>query len=370
MIRALCPSLPPISRILIPGLLALVLPAGLAAQGEDLNRIILRVNDEIFTLHDYERIKADQIAQIVAMNKGSAEERQRLLSNAGKQILKQNFEDLLLRSRAKQIGVRVDEIELQESLAEFREQNGFASQAEMNEALERAQMNRDAFEEQMRRRLLMQKVVGREVWGEIKIGDEELRAYYRNNEDEFRQPEKRHLREVIVLESSGRSDEELQTLGRSLLSELQAGAELQALVSSRSEEGLTTGVIDLGWLRQGELEKTLADAAWSLEVGDYSQPVKARGGYHIVQLVEVEAATLTPFEEVENQIRARERGLRFNKELRSYMVELEKGAYVREDLPLEAVGYRSALDGFEEEQEFDFFAETGALGEAPEAGGS
>jgi parvulin-like peptidyl-prolyl isomerase len=218
-------------------------------------------------------------------------------------------------------------------------------------------MSSDSFIEQMRRRLLMQKVVGREVWGEIKVGPEELRAHYRANKDQFLQPEKRHLREIIVLESSGQGEQELADLATSFRQQLADGTSLGELAAQHSESGLTTGVIDLGWLRESELEKTLAEAAWALEVGKFAQPVKARGGFHLLYLVEAEPESFTPFEEVEDQIRSRERSQRFNQELEVYMAKLEKGAFVREDLPLEAVGYRSSLDDYQEEQDFDFFSE-------------
>ncbi|GAP15030.1 parvulin-like peptidyl-prolyl isomerase, partial [Longilinea arvoryzae] len=45
---------------------------------------------------------------------------------------------------------------------------------------------------------------------------------------------------------------------------------------------------DLGWFPRGVMETAFEDAAFSMKVGEISQPIKSDSGYHIIQLVDHE----------------------------------------------------------------------------------
>jgi hypothetical protein len=72
---------------------------------------------------------------------------------------------------------------------------------------------------------------------------------------------------------------------------------------------------------------------------------------------------------VEDLILAQERQRRFGSELRKFMADLESTSYVQEDLPADAVGFRTLADDFEPEVELpQFRAPLGAAAEVDEAG--
>jgi len=335
---------------------ALVGPAALPAHAaEEVNRIVLRVNDQIFTLHEYEQRKAEQIQAILGAQGMGADERQQRLAEVGRIVMNQTFDELLVQSRAEQLSIQVDEVELEQAVEQVRVRQGIESREEMLRVLASMGMTIDQVRDNLRQELKMQKVMGREVQGRIEVGEEELRAFYRNNVEQFEEPEQRQLKEVIVLESSGLGAEERQRLAEEIRAQLETGAAFDEVVAPYQERGETTGVLDLGWLAADELEPIVAEAAFSLEIGQYSQPVEARGGTHLIYAEGVEEKKVRSFSEVQDQIQAYERSRRFRTELRQYMAELEEDAYVYEDLPPEAVGYRNLIAEPETEDELDFF---------------
>lgn len=339
-------------------LAATALLAALAAPlpaADDIDRIILRVNDQILTLHDYERRKESDVTAILGDPQLSTQDRQELLAKLGSRIMQDMFRELLLMSRAKQLRVFISDQEVDDAIQRMADERGIGNQAQLEQALAASHLTMEQLKEKMRHEMTWSQVVGREVTAKIEVGEEELRAYYRNNKEEFQIPEKRWLKEVIVLESSGKSPEELRQLADEVRAKLQAGGELETVIEPYQSAGLTTGVIDLDWLRYDELDETLAEVAFELEPGAFSDPVDSRGGLHVIHLAGLEEAKLRPYEEVENEILNRERSRRFDQELRDYLAKLERTAYIREDLPPEAVGYRSLAADYVPEKEIELF---------------
>ncbi len=343
-------SLRGLTAVLAAGWLALPSPAA-----EDVNRIVLRVNDEIVTLHDYESRKSAEITRILSEPGVSPDQSQEQLALVGRQVMQSLFSELLLLSFADQHGIRVTDREVEQAIQDMQRSRGIETQEQLVQALAASGMTYDELKANARRDMIWSQVIGREVNSKIELGEEEVRAYYRNHPQEFEVPEKRRLQEVIVLESSGLAATELARVADEIHRALVAGGELESVVEPYREQEIATGVIDLGWLTADELEESLAEAAWSLEPGRYSPPVEARGGYHILHLAELSPAEQRPFDDVQQAIENRMRSQRFNKELRAFMTRLEQQSYVRENLPPEAVGYRALVEDFELEDELEVF---------------
>jgi len=333
----------------------LLLLAATAAGAEDIDRIVLRVNEEILTLYEYEDRKAGEISTILADQRLDATQRQERLEQAGKVVMQSTFSEMLLLSFAQQQGTRISDSEVEETVRGLMERQGIETEAQLQQALSDSGMSMEDVRSNARRELLWQQVVGREVQPKVKIGEEELRAYYRNHLDDFRTPEQRQIKEVIVLESSGLPDAELRRIADEIRAALAAGSEPDTVIEPYREKEVTTGLIDLDWLRADELEASLSAAAWALAPGDVSAPIAARGGYHIVQVSDLRAAEVKPLAEVEELIMRREYGSRFNRELRLFLSGLEQNAYIVEDLPPESVGYRNLGPNLETEDELELF---------------
>ena len=334
---------------------AVWIPAAAPLAAEDVNRVILRVNDEIATLHDYEHRRSGEIARVLADPRLSPADRQELIDNVGREVMSSLFGELLLVSYADQHGIRVSDRDVDEAIQQMQAQRNLNSREELEQALAASEMTYDELRTNVTRELIWNQVVGREVRSRVEIGDEEVRAYYRNHPEDFQEPEKRWLKEIIVLESSGLPDDELRQLAQQIADRLAAGEDIETVAASYGDEDSTTDLIDLGWLSADEIGEDLAEVAWSLAPGSHSQPVQARGGYHVLQVAEVKEAQTRPFPEVQEQLVNWMRGQEFNRELRKFMGEMEQQAYIRENLPPEAVGYEKVAAGLEVEDELEAF---------------
>ncbi len=309
--------------------------AGQSSPGSE-NRVVLRVNDRIATLYDYQRAVNEQMNQIRGAVGLADRERQELVADAGRLVMKMLFEELLIMSRADQLAVVVDESEVDEQVRATREQFRLESDDQFRQALAQQGMREEDFREQIRKRLRSNVVRGREVAPRVVLEDEDLRRFYRENEERFRVPERARFEEVVVLEATVPADRmaPLAALARTRLMSGGTAAEVA--------EGLGEGVtaVDVGWVTPGDLAPALDAVAWELEVDGVADAVAARGGLHVLKMLERTPATIQPFEEVREAIQMEERSRLFTEEYDLYLIELAEAAYIVERLPEGAEGYR------------------------------
>lgn len=300
------------------------------------NRVVLRVNDRIVTLYEYQRALAEQIRQIRNTPGLTELQRQERLGEVGRLIMKAMFEDNLILSRADQLAVVVDESDVEEQIRALRERAGIEDEEQFRDALAQQGMREQDFRNQMRRQLRSNIVRGREVAPRVDLADEDLRRFYRDNQERFAIPERARFEEVVILEGVVPADRmaPLASLARTRMTSGEAATE----VAEGLGEGATS--VDVGWVTPGDLAPSLDAVAWDLQAGDVAEAVSARGGLHVLKLLEREPASVQPFEEVRDAIEREERGRLFDEEYVLYLEELAEAAYIVERLPEEAVGYR------------------------------
>lgn len=332
-------TVPQLLRASAAPLVALSLAAALPAAA-DVNRIVLRVNDEIATLYEFEQRRGSRIQEIQRADL-PPERRQRLLAEVGTQTMREMYEELLVLSRADQLDITVSDRQVQAAVRQTRERFGIDSEEQFRAALEASGMTLDDLAEQMRRNLLIREVMGLEVQQKIELEEEDLRRYYRDHPEEFSRPRRLQVREVVVPEEGADSAEARAALAAEVRAALLAGDDGAEALAELARKGQVTGVLELGWVERGDLEPALERGIWQLEPGALSEPIAARGGLHVVEVVGEEPARLEPFADVQEAIRDKLRGERYEEELTDFLAELEQSSFVVQNPPPEAAGFRA-----------------------------
>lgn len=115
-----------------------------------------------------------------------------------------------------------------------------------------------------------------------------VRAYFQEHQDDYRQKEMAELYYVMFMKKPSPEDtaivlNELADVRR----QVEEGADFNELARTYSDEpsAVQSGG-DLGWFARGRMVKPFEDAAFALEVGQLSEPVLSRFGYHLIKLQE------------------------------------------------------------------------------------
>jgi foldase protein PrsA len=309
------------SLLVVCGLLTLGSSTLLVGQAlEPSNQILMRVNDHIATQYDFQKQLANRRRAINTQAGLSEERRNELLEKLDETVLSDLFEELLVRSRAAQLGIVVTDFELDQVIAEMRKANNLENDAQLEQALTAEGLTLADLRERYRIEDTRRSLAGREVRPRVDIKDEQLRQLYDDNPDDFKVPAQVKVSEVVVLEGTG-----AEALADQVAKDLANGMTFGGVKEKHG--ALVSDPIEVGWVSRGDLDPVLEAAAWDLEVGSYSAPVEARGGYHVVQVIERREAALRPFEEAKEILFRREFGRRMAEEYQEYLDELASTAY-------------------------------------------
>ncbi len=314
------------------------------------NHIVVRVNNRIATLVDYQLQRDDRLRAMAAADI-PPDQRDQILDTLGESVMADLVEELLMLSRADQLGISAPRAAVDQEMAAARGRAGASTDDEFQVALARAGMNEEDLRSQIENNLIVRQVISREVVGQIEITEEDLRRYYFENADEFTVAERRKVREFVLSDTAGTAEERSQAATR-IQEAIAGGADP---VTTVAEEPLAGAWFELGWVERSDLEVILADAAWGLTEGQISHPVEGRGGLHVLQVLEVTAPELIDFQDVREQIGAREQQRIFAENYDGYVDDLRRDSYVQinempddaKDFDIEASAQRVTLNDLE-----------------------
>jgi len=139
--------------------------------------------------------------------------------------------------------------------------------------------------------------------------DELARERYLAMRDTYAVPERRRVAHILITDLQHCPCEvaPAKEQVRALRQRIEQGEEFSTLAEEYSHDAASArqgGKIGAWIETEGGFDDPFTKAAFALDqVGDLSQPVESRFGWHLIELLEVEPRRVPPFEEVEDRIK-------------------------------------------------------------------
>lgn len=146
-----------------------------------------------------------------------------------------------------------------------------------------------AVEEQVVRNVFLRRMIDEQMT------EDRLQAAYDEFVANYEPEDEVHARHIL-LETREEAD--------AVVEALKGGADFEELAKEKSTgpTGETGG--DLGFFKRGEMVKPFADAAFALEPGQISDPVKTQFGWHVIKAEGRRKSQTPSFDEVRDQLEA------------------------------------------------------------------
>ncbi len=163
--------------------------------------------------------------------------------------------------------------------------------------------------------------------------DEEVRAFYDENaEEKFTMPEQVRVRHILVSVERGAEEtawNEAKSRAETIRKEaIQEGADFAKLAEEKSEGPSAAQGGDLGFIPRGKTVPEFENAAFGLEKGEVSEPVKSPYGWHVIRMVEKKDAETVAFDEIQERLTMQLKGQRIKEKLDEYLAELRSSAEI------------------------------------------
>jgi peptidyl-prolyl cis-trans isomerase C len=223
-----------------------------------------------------------------------------------KHVIEQLVVEELLSQKEKEKGIDVNQSELdQEINKQIAEQN--LTIDEFKAMLKAYGTSFSDYEQNMRRKLMFEKLLEVEIAGKTqKPTEDQAKAYYDENIQQFRNPEKIHTKHILIRPADSndpnQAKAEAEAKAQKLLKQLQGGADFNDLAKQHSAcpSGKNGG--DLGMQAKGTFVPEFEKAAYALKPGQLSDVVQTNFGFHIIKLIEHIDAETTSFDAAKDQI--------------------------------------------------------------------
>ena len=141
----------------------------------------------------------------------------------------------------------------------------------------------------------------------VQVSDDMLKLQYQANIQQYQVPNRVHVEHILFM-TVGKPDaevEEIKKKAEDVLKQVKKGGKFEDLAKKYSEDpGSKAKGGDLGWITQGQTVPEFEKTAFSLSSGQVSDLVKTQYGFHIIKVLEKEAAHTKPFDEVKDSLRA------------------------------------------------------------------
>jgi parvulin-like peptidyl-prolyl isomerase len=279
-------------RDLLAGLtcaVALCGPPPFAVQaGQMADRIVAIVNAEVITLSELKTETQTEEAKLKEQYRGA--ELERRLHQLSYATLTRMIERKLQVQAAAGKGIEVSEADVLAAIKEFK--------AHGDKFDEHDPTQRRAVKDQ----LTLMRVVDREVRNTIMVADEDMRKYYETHRDRFSWPEEYRLSQILFLQRSNETHEDVEARARQVYERLKKGEDFSELAFKYSAGAESGRGGHLGFVRQGELLPEIEHVVGQLGPGQFSAPIETSQGFHIIRLDEKKQRQFRPFTEVKSEI--------------------------------------------------------------------
>lgn len=134
------------------------------------------------------------------------------------------------------------------------------------------------------------------------ISPERIESFYNDNKIYFYQEESVHLRLIMLKPITDESPDLLRQTANRVLAELREGALFADVAAKYSQDSRRNRGGDWGWINRADLRPELSDVAFSLQPGQFSEPVALADQLFILYVEARRPEGIQPIEEVRERI--------------------------------------------------------------------
>jgi peptidyl-prolyl cis-trans isomerase SurA len=302
----------------------------LGADVQIVDQIVAKVNGDIVRQDEIQRLSKDLEQELKAQNE-SGPQLQRDFETRSKDILRDRIDELLLVQKGKELNINVDS-DVTKYMTNLQRQSGITDADKFHEYVrQQGGMTYEDYLAESKSQFLTREVVSQEVSRHIVITDQEVKNYYDKHQKDFIKDERVFLSEILIStqdkDAAGKAAAENKA--KQIASEASKGQRFTDLARDNSDAPTAKSGGALGGYKKGDLAKVFEDAVWNLPKGAVTQPISIPTGFEILKVDDHTKAGLESIDDAKPEIENILYGPKMQPEVRKYLTELRKTAFLQ-----------------------------------------
>jgi peptidyl-prolyl cis-trans isomerase C len=227
-----------------------------------------------------------------------------LLDRLRREAMDLMIEQELVRQAAEREGIAVSAEEIDAGVAQLR--SAFDSPGVYNSRLESEGFTEVGYRKHVAGMLAAQRYLDGIRAAVPAVSDEELAAYYRENEYRLTFPEQVRVRHILLTwKRLGTQDDRAAIREQMvpILEQARNGSDFAELAQRHSDDASAPNGGDTGFFHRGQMVPAFEKVAFALAPGEVSDMVETPFGVHIIRLEERRPARLLPLDEIREKLR-------------------------------------------------------------------
>ena len=254
------------------------------------DRIVAVVNDDVITLNELRGhidVAVDQLKK-----QGTPLPQRDALE---KQMLERLVMTKVQLQRARDIGLRVDDSQLEQALQRIAANNKM-SLSQFRDALQKDGIPFIKFREEIREEMIVARLREREVEDKIVISEGEIDNYLEAEKAKGSSADEYEVAHILLRSPESASPEQIQALklkAEQVFDRLKKGEDFAQLAAAYSDapDGMKGG--NLGARPLDRLPSIFSEAAAKLNVGEVAPLLRSPNGFHIIKLIAKSGGAIT-----------------------------------------------------------------------------
>jgi peptidyl-prolyl cis-trans isomerase C len=290
----------------------------------DLKKAVARVNGKEITLAELNQAK-----KIIMANKPGLQIPPLLQKEFEMQALNQLISSELLFQASQKLEIKDLDKQAENKLAEIKKR--FPDPKDYDRELQKIGVDEKGLLESTRRDLSIAYFVNTKIASQINVSEEEIKKFYDQNPDKFRQEEMVRASHILIGIDNKAGVEEKRAArekAEKLHKELVNGADFAKLAKDNSTCPSSKQGGDLGYFGKGKMVPQFEQAAFALQPGGLSAVVETRFGYHIIKLADRKKAETISFSAARKKIEDYLRSQKTNAAIETFVGEARKNAKI------------------------------------------
>ena len=323
--------------------LVLALALSISVRAQIIERVLVKVNGDIFTQTELEErqtaaIRARMGVDLKPETVNNSDELKKAVDEVTPQLLVDAIDELLLLQMGKEKGYHLSDDQFKAWLENLRKEQNLSDDQKFQAALKQEGMTIDDLRKNVEKQFVVSNVQREEVGSKLSITEEEARQYYLTHREQFAEPATVTLREILIevptSSQGGQStisvarQDEAESQAAALRTRVLAGEDFAKVAAEASASPSKANGGLIGPINLAEVSVAVQELIAKMKPGEITAPLRTTRGVQILKLETIKPTSIQPFESVRDLVADKVHDARQQTEVRRFLARMRGQALI------------------------------------------